>query len=482
MPEEKGEGNLQRRGEITVFLSLILTLVLSFVGAVIESGRIQALRMKLELVADMGMDSVLAEYQKELLEEFDLFFVDGAYGKGTFDLEQVRSHLQNYLYYNITPQKETVSLHTEFLPLSLGDIELYNFAQATDDYGAVLKRQAVDYTEDRLSLGLLDQLLPEIEAGKQNLKKTEELEKKKKQTEEKRKEIEIPEEIKEELGEKHKNPIEAVSAVRSKGILSCVLKNPQSLSKKQVDLSGILSRRQLVKGTGCQYRPAREDTVSEVLFGEYILEKMSFATKIKGKAPLSYQIEYILAGRETDAENLEAVAKQLLLLREGVNFIYLLSDTVKYNEAKALAAVIAGFTGLEPLIEVTAAAILFAWAYGESIVDVRKLLSGGKVPLLKSKQTWQLSMKQLLDLSKNLDAKGRDSSAGWSYEQYLRILLAAENKNQKVMRTMDMIEAYVRVNSDDKHFCLDSCFEGVTSSIYFQSGKYEWSIERAYYY
>lgn len=473
---------MKKRGEITVFLSIILTLVLSFVGAVIESGKMHALRMKLELVADMGMDSILAEYQKELLERYDLFFADGSYGSGTFDVEQVRSHLQSYLYYNITPKKETHSFHTEFLPLSLGEIELFNFAQATDESGAVFKRQAVAFMEDKLSFGLLEQLMPEIEAGKKNWEKRNEVKKKKEQTEKKRKEIEIPEEIKEELEDKDKNPIEAVVALQSKGILSCVLKNPKSVSKKQINLSGILSKRQLVTGVGCQYRLAREDPVSDILFGEYILEKMSYATQISEEEPLCYQVEYILSGKGTDSENLAAVAKQLLLLREGANFIYLLGDTAKCEEAKALAAVLVGFTGLEALIEVTKTAILLAWAYGEGIVDVRRLLSGGKVPLMKNKQSWQLTMTQLLQLDKNLDAKGKDQSSGWSYQQYLRVFLALQDKNQKVMRTMDMVEGSVRSVRGNENFCLDSCFEGFTSEIHFQSGRYAWSIERGYYY
>ena len=56
-----------RKGYITIFLSLSLTLILSLVFTVIEGARISAIRMKFECVTDIGMNSVLAEYNRELL-------------------------------------------------------------------------------------------------------------------------------------------------------------------------------------------------------------------------------------------------------------------------------------------------------------------------------------------------------------------------------------------------------------------------------
>ena len=69
-----------RKGYITVFLTLSLTLILSLVFTVIEGARISAIRMKFECVADIGMNSVLAEYHRELLEQYELLFVDMSYG------------------------------------------------------------------------------------------------------------------------------------------------------------------------------------------------------------------------------------------------------------------------------------------------------------------------------------------------------------------------------------------------------------------
>ena len=84
-----------RKGYITVFLSLSLTLILSLVFTVIEGARISAIRMKFECVADIGMNSVLAEYNRELLSQYDLLFVDTSYGSGTPSIANAEEHLRN---------------------------------------------------------------------------------------------------------------------------------------------------------------------------------------------------------------------------------------------------------------------------------------------------------------------------------------------------------------------------------------------------
>ena len=71
-----------KRGQITVFLSLVLCLILSVLFAGIESVRVAGMRLKLESAMDMGLYSVFAEYNRELLNQYDLYFIDTSYGSG----------------------------------------------------------------------------------------------------------------------------------------------------------------------------------------------------------------------------------------------------------------------------------------------------------------------------------------------------------------------------------------------------------------
>ena len=78
-------------------------------------------------------------------------------------------------------------------------------------------------------------------------------------------------------------------------------------------------------------------------------------------------------------------------------------------------------------------AILAAgWAYVESLSDVRCLLSGGEVPLVKDRASWRT---QLGNLGIRDTCTG---SAGLNYEEYLRILFAMSSKEKTVMRALDV--------------------------------------------
>ena len=75
------------RGSITVFLSLSSVLFLSLIFSVIESARIQGARAQTANITDMGNYSLFGEYEKKLLEDYEIFSVDGSYGTGDFSID-----------------------------------------------------------------------------------------------------------------------------------------------------------------------------------------------------------------------------------------------------------------------------------------------------------------------------------------------------------------------------------------------------------
>lgn len=159
-----------------------------------------------------------------------------------------------------------------------------------------------------------------------------------------------------------------------------------------------------------------------------------------------YQMEYLLIGGEDDRSNLADTVKQLLIVREGLNLIHILSDSQKREEAKALALVITGALGLTPLVEITAFFIMGIWALGESIVDLQTLLAGRKIPLLKGREDWALGLEQLLNMGQS---KGSSVIAGQEkgldYEGYLKLMLLLEQSGQKYCRMMDVMQMDIRL-------------------------------------
>ena len=65
-----------KRGEITVFLSLIFLLMLSLLTSLLQSVQIQNAKSETHAVMTLATESVFAEYQKELFERYDLFVID----------------------------------------------------------------------------------------------------------------------------------------------------------------------------------------------------------------------------------------------------------------------------------------------------------------------------------------------------------------------------------------------------------------------
>ena len=62
-----------KKGSITIFLALILSLILSLVCASIESVRMAAARTQIINSMDIGLYSLFGQYDRNLLEDYDLF-------------------------------------------------------------------------------------------------------------------------------------------------------------------------------------------------------------------------------------------------------------------------------------------------------------------------------------------------------------------------------------------------------------------------
>src|SRR5699024_5977172 len=174
-----------------------------------------------------------------------------------------------------------------------------------------------------------------------------------------------------------------------------------------------------------------------LLFGEYLLEHFSMFTDEEKTGALDYELEYILEGKASDRENLEAVVKKLMLLRFVPNYAYIQTDAAMKAEAEAMALTLCSLLAVPAITAAAAQVILLAWAYGETVMDLRSLLSGNRVPLIKSKESWQLSLSSLLTLGTEEDqSEGMDTEGGLLYREYLRMLLFLEKQESCAVRAL----------------------------------------------
>lgn len=259
-------------------------------------------------------------------------------------------------------------------------------------------------------------------------------------------------------GEKKKNEVvEFVKQIKADGIINYVADG--SISKKEIDTSVLPSRTsELNKGKGWDRYSNTNEAIRKALIGQYIFDKFHCYTDGEESLCVNYEIEYIIGGNSSDKDNLNEIVNKIIAIREGFNLVFLMKDSAKREEAYAMAAAITGFTGMPVIIRVTQFLILGAWAYAESVVDVKDLLEGYRVNLIKKTDEWNLSLGGIRNL-KSTD-KNKENRSGLSYEDYLRFLLFNQNKSEQIYRILDVIEMNVRKKYNEE-FHFSECIVGV---------------------
>ena len=228
--------------------------------------------------------------------------------------------------------------------------------------------------------------------------------------------------------------LEQIRAIRENGLIA-VLTGSEKLSEFSWNTDLTLPSRLPAsqRNLHTDYPSASVSFLNHFLMGEYLMHRMgNYLDKKEGAS--QYEAEYVLTGKSSDKAAFESVAGQILLIRMGFNLAYLMTDAEKLMQAEMLATAILSILALPQLILVLKWLLVAAWALAESIVDVKTLLKGKKLPLLKNEMTWKLKT-----LSLDLSA-GEGSSHGLAYEDYLRLLFYLGNAEEQSYRMMDVMQ------------------------------------------
>ena len=233
---------------------------------------------------------------------------------------------------------------------------------------------------------------------------------------------------------KNKSIFDSAKDFLDKGVLSLVIKDTSNLSTASVKTSSLPSHTSMSKSheSSSLFDKAAVGVYSNIYFGNYL--------DAKKKNALKYGLEYLVAGKDTDKSNLASVAERLVAIRHVPNLVCIMKDQAKQAEIESIAASIAAVTCL-PFLEPIAKVILIeAWVMAESVCDVRALLNGEKLSLVKTEANWKTSLTNLGGGSEKGD------SNGFKYEVYLGLLLTITDRDDAVYRTMDLIQMNICKN------------------------------------
>ena len=127
---------MRKRGEITVFLSLIMVCIFSLILGLLESARTTGARLYLEMSANSAMASVMSQYNRNLWDMYHLLFLE--YESETAVEQSFASYLKFY-----TDQEN-------FYPMKISKVEMTGNTAMADDGGDALEQEILSYMKYRL--------------------------------------------------------------------------------------------------------------------------------------------------------------------------------------------------------------------------------------------------------------------------------------------------------------------------------------------
>lgn len=212
---------------------------------------------------------------------------------------------------------------------------------------------------------------------------------------------------------------------------------------------------------------------------------------------LDYEIEYILCGRQSDKDNLNEVLFKLVMIREGLNLSYLVTDVQKKNECFGLALQLLGYTGNMVLIKAAQYFIMSIWAYAESVMELRELYAGESIATVKNADNWitdintvissgAAGLKTGLFSDKKKAGEKTGSTAGYNsldYMDYMRILLLIKDRTERNAGIMSAMELVMIALGHEDFRMKEYIYEasGTAVFIYVKNGQtYSQKLEYSY--
>lgn len=448
-----------RKGSVTVFVLLSVVLMVSVLLALLEGSRFYYINRFTQMQSQTAIESVFAKYNTYLWEQYRLL---------ACKQETILGDIEKYGSNQISED----NFGTNFYQFLVKEVQVEGYTRLTDGDGEGFLQAVSRYMEKNLLYETAKEIYGQYE-GIKNLQNNSDFDLGDIDTALKNMEEETSstgtsavvtsrarEETQQSAGE---NLLQVIKDLQKKGILALVLEEDKSLSDKKIDKTNVVSKRELPEA----FSPKLEETdwYDTVLLQQYLLSYMSNYTESK-EHEFCYELEYLLGGKESETENLRSVVNQLLAIRESANFMYLVSNPQKSEQAQLFATAMVGVSLNPVLIETVKMAVLAAWAFAESILDIRTLLTGGKIALIKNDTSWTMDLDSIKNLGHGY-AKAKSSENGLDYTQYAGLLLFFQDEHVLAKRAMDMQEITLRQLYKDETICMeDWIFEARMSITY----------------
>lgn len=458
-----GEKRAENAGYISVFLTLMTAALLVMFLAVLRITDTETGRSRTAAALGSAQSNELAKYQKMMFDRYDILVMDETCGgKGEGALEQsMEENLAGNLGSGFEVQSVALagSVH-----LMEDDCEEFR-KQIRDALPGILAEESAEQILDKtngedeaVSRDAVQKMENDIDAEKET-RELEMMEEEEQENGSGENEAGNHEEAGQEgTAAKKKDPRKTLRKIRDRGISEMIRPDDAELSDFTAELSDLPSG-----GTGEDRESVHtdfeddgdyEDMKLDVRKGDgwtehlanmtegmiYAGTKFNCLTEEKySDTALNLELEYLVAGKATDAENYDRVVDELISMRFGFNFAYLISDAEKMAELDALSLTLSAlFPFQQPVVKYLLAG---CWSYFESIADVYWLVRGKSMPYWKTRDTWMTDLDSL-GAPDRTEVK-EDTEKGLNYKEYLFLLLSF-HKDTFHLRMLDLMQMNVR--------------------------------------
>ena len=130
---------MKDKGSVTVFLTLMLSVIAAFIIALITSVRGYVSKSEAASAVDLAVRSCFAEYNRELFQRFHIPLIDSSYKCADNGIDRVREHFASYL---------ESSMSTGVVQY----VEVPSYTDALEGNGEYLYETAVRYAKEETGI------------------------------------------------------------------------------------------------------------------------------------------------------------------------------------------------------------------------------------------------------------------------------------------------------------------------------------------
>lgn len=174
------------------------------------------------------------------------------------------------------------------------------------------------------------------------------------------------------------------------------------------------------------------------------------------------EIEYVLHGKENMGANVTMTYASIFAIRALFNSVYAFTATEIRSQTRTAAMAVQMATACIVPYQLVQVVMQLALALAESAIDIKNMEAGAKVPIMKSKDTWTMSMDGVKNLVKGVVTNAVEQTAD-------KVTGIVQNKiNEIVDSTAEELSGKVSGIEKDLKTMSNSAAEEILNSVFAQ--------------